>query len=281
MVDPAQYEKLRAVHDRATRENPDLAVLVTPVDLTADRDTLLPIQAALGYAVSQHLFSGPGQHLAVAEISDLIYLARLTEHAWREGGDGGLNPRLTVIPVGGADIMPAFVALLGRQRPLSALVDGSRASAGWDRLAAAAEANGVPLSSLVVCGDADASLPGAADLEDLFALEDYLRLYNWAFATAITGKDVANTAEPIRRRVEDVHGPFDRARPAHALTEHRREFFAAVDPRTVDRFRRLFALLNATLRPSGSARPALADELAALSDPRRAVSAREGRRVGR
>ncbi len=281
MVDPTRYEKLRAVHDRATRANPDLAVVVTPVDLTADRDTLLPIEAALGYAVSRHINSSPGQHLAVAEISDLIYLARLTDHALSAGDDGGLNPRLTVIPVGGAPMMPAFVALLGRQRPLSALVDGSRTSPGWGRLAAAAEANGVPLSSLVVCGDVDAALPEGADLEDLFAPGDYLRLYNWAFGTTITGKDVASTAAPIRRRLEDALGPFDRARPAHALTEHRREFFAAVDPRTVDRFRKLFALLNATLRPSGSPRPALADELEALADPRRPVSARAVRRVGK
>jgi energy-coupling factor transporter ATP-binding protein EcfA2 len=281
MVDPTRYEKLRAVHDRATRENPDLAVVVTAVDLTADRDTLLPIEAALSYAVSQHLNACPGQHLAVAEISDLIYLTRMTERAGREADDGGLNPRLSVMPVGGAGNMPAFVALMGRQRPLSALVDGSRTGAGWPRLAAAAETNGVPLTSLVVCGDADASLPGDADLEDLFAQGDYLRLYNWAFGTAIAAKDVASTPAPIRRRIEDVLGPFDRAWPAHALTEHRREFFAAVDPRTVDRFRKLFALLNATLRPSGSPRPALADELAALADPRRSVSARENRRVGR
>ncbi len=277
MVDPAKYDKVRAVHDRATRENPDLAVVVTPVDLTADRDTLLPIEAALGYAVSQHLFLGAGQRLAVAETSDLIYLQRLTEHLLRAGDDSGLNPRLAGIPVGGAANLPAFVALMGRQRPVSALIAGSRASAGWDRIRAAAEANGVPLTALVACADADPSLPRDADLEDLFALGDYLKLYNWAFGTRIASKDVANTAEPVRRRIEDALGRFDHARPAQALTEHRLEFFAGVDPRTVDRFRKLFALLNATLRPSGS-RSAIADELKALSDPVRQVSARQNMR---
>ncbi|MEA2299344.1 MAG: hypothetical protein QOF77_2280 [Solirubrobacteraceae bacterium] len=277
MVDPARYEKLRAVHDRATRENPDLAVVVTPVDLTADRDTLLPIEAALGYSVSRHLFLGAGQHLAVAENSDLIYLQRLTEHLLRTGDDGGLNPRLAVIPVGGAASMPAFVALMGRQRPLSALIDGSRPVNGLERIRAAALANGVPLTALVVCADADESLSRTAELEDLFALEDYLRLYNWAFDTTVTAHDVASTREPVLHRLEAALGPFDHARPAHALTEHRTEFFLHVDPRTVERFRKLFALLNATLRPSG-ARPALADELRAISDPRQKISARETRR---
>ncbi len=274
MVDPTRYEKLRAVHDRATRTDPDLAVLVTPVDHTADRDTLLPVEAALGYAVSRHLFAGPGQHLAVAQASDMVYLQRMTEHLLRAADDAGLNPRLAVIPVGGAGNLPAFVALMGRQRPLSALVDGSRTGAAWERIRKSAEANGVPVSSLVVCADADDSLPRAADLEDLFALGDYLRLYNWAFAAALTERDIAATTEPVLRRLAAVVGPFDPVRPAHALTEHRREFFARVDPATVARFKALFARLNATLRPS-TARPAIADELKALSDPARRVSARE------
>lgn len=280
MVDPTKYEKLRAVHDRATREDPDLAVVVTSVDLTSDRDTLLPVEAALGYAVSQHLFRGPGQHLAVSEVSDLIYLQRLTEHLLRSGEDAGLNPRLAVIPVAGAGNMPAFLALMGRHRPLSALIDGSRATNGWDRITAAAEANGVPVTALVVCADADASLARAADLEDLFALGDYLKLYNWAFGACVTAKDVAHTPEPILRRLEDSLGPFDHTRPAHALTEHRTEFFAAVDPTTVDRFRKLFVLLNATLRPA-KGRPPIADELKVLSDPRTQVSARVNRRMSR
>lgn len=276
MVDPARYENLRAVHDRATRANPDLAVVVTPVDLTPDRDTLLPVEAALGYSISQHIFHGAGQQLAVAQTSDLIYLQRLTEHLLRTGDDGGLNPRLAGVAVGGAENMPAFVALMGRQRALSALTDGSRSSAGWTRIRAAAEANGVPPTALVVCSDADPSLPRSAGLEDFFVLDDYLKLYNWAFGTRVTPKDVANTPEPVIPRLVDALGRFDVALPAHALTEHRLEFFARVDPRTVDRFRKLFVLLNATLRPS-AVRTAIADELAALSDPRMRVSAREVR----
>ncbi|MEA2356394.1 MAG: hypothetical protein QOD61_2523 [Solirubrobacteraceae bacterium] len=277
MVDPTRYEKLRAVQDRATRENPDLAVVVTPVDLSADRDTLLPVESALGYAVSRHLFLGTGQHLAVAQSSDLIYLQRLTEHLVRSGAEGGLNPRLSVIPVGGAGNLPAFVALMGRQRSLSALIDGSRSSHGFERIRAAAEANGVPATSLVVCSDADESLPRSADLEDLFELDDYLRLYNWAFAGNLTAKDVAGTADPVLVRLEAAVGRFDRARPAQALTEHGIEFFGRVDPRTVERFRKLFVRLNATLRPSG-VKPAIADELRAMSAPGSQVSARPGRR---
>ena len=43
MIDPSRYEKLRAVHDRATRPDVNAGVAVTTVDLSADRDTVLPV----------------------------------------------------------------------------------------------------------------------------------------------------------------------------------------------------------------------------------------------
>jgi len=278
MVDPRTYEKLRAVHDRATRANPDLAVVVTRVDRAEDRDTILPIESALGCAVSRQLLDGPGQQLAVAQSREVVFMQRLCEHLWRSGDEAAaLGPSLTPVALGGAEQIPAFVALIGRHRPISVLVHGTPESSGLSRIKAAARANGIPVSSLVVCADADGSLPPSADLEDLFALEDYLRLYNWAFDTTVGAKDLPNTREPVLGRLEAAFGPFDPAAPAQALTEHRGEFFSDIDPGTVARFKALFALLNATLRPL-DAPPTIADELEALSGPGRRVMIRESRR---
>jgi energy-coupling factor transporter ATP-binding protein EcfA2 len=246
MVDPTKYEKLRAVHDRATRTDPDQGVAVTRVNLSADRGTILPIESALGYSVSQHLFLGSGHHLTVEGSSDFIYLQRVTEHLLTLG-ESGLDPRLAIIPVGGVDNMPAFVALLGRRLKVSALVDGDRASAKLARIKAAARDNGVPEDCIVLCADADPSLPTNADIEDLFDTRDYLRLYNWAFGTSLVAGDLAATNEPIVRRVSNRVGEYDHALPAHALTAHREEFFAAIQPTSLTRFRALFELLNATL----------------------------------
>lgn len=246
MVDPARYEKMRAVHDRATRENPDLGVDVGRVSLSADRDTVLPVESALGYSISQHLFIGGGHHLAVEGSSDFVYLQRMTEHL-AVSGTMGLDPRLAILPVGGDSNMPAFVALLGRRLNVSALIDGSRSQAKLDRVMKAAENNDVPKSAIVVCGDV-AGAPRNADIEDLFDPEDYLTLYNWAFRKAVSVIDLPSTDEPILKRLEDVEGKFDHAIPAHTLTERRVEFFASVRPATVDRFTTLFELLNATLK---------------------------------
>lgn len=246
MVDPARYEKLRAVHDQATRENPDLGVVITRVDLSADRDTILPVESALGYSISQHLFIGSGHHLAVEGSSDFVYLQRMTEHLNSQNRTG-LDPRLAVIPVGGADNMPVFVALLGRRLAVSALIDGAKTSSKADRVRAAARDNGVSENAIVLCSQADSSLPGTADIEDLFDVEDYLRLYNWTFNKSLSPSDLPNTSEPILRRIESLSGKFDHALPAHTLTNRRNEFFQDVKPSSLDRFEKLCKLLNDTV----------------------------------
>lgn len=247
MIDPTKYEKLRAVHDRATRLEPGLGVAVTQVDLSADRSTVLPVESALGYSISQHLFLGSGQHLAVEGSSDFVYLQRMTEHLISQGeADAGLSPKLAIIPVGGIDNMPAFVALLGRRLEVSALVDGARTSAKVARIKAAAQHNNVDESRIVACSDID-GVPTNADIEDLFDVADYIRLYNWAFDTNLRGADLADTKEPIIKRLTDLRGEFDHALPAHALTYHRAEFFSNVEAKTVRQFKDLFATLNATV----------------------------------
>ncbi len=247
MVDPARYEKLRAVHDRATRDNPDLGVVVTLPNLSADAATILPIESALGYSVSRHLFIGSGQHLAVEGSSDFVYLQRLTEHLTSQG-KAGLDPRLSVIPVGGADNLPAFVALLGRRLKVSALVDGAKSSSRLSRIKAAAVDNDVSESAIIAVSQVD-SLPSNADIEDLFTVADYLRLYNWTFGTNVAPADLATTDEPILKKLIDYRGnDFDHALPAHVLTARRDEFFASVDSKTIDNFQTLFSLLNGTVQ---------------------------------
>ncbi|MDR7251903.1 energy-coupling factor transporter ATP-binding protein EcfA2 [Nocardioides sp. BE266] len=248
MVDPTKYEKLRGVHDRATRSDPDQGVVVTPISLSADPSTMLPVESALGYSVSQHLFIGSGQHLLVEGSSDFVYLQRLTEYLLvkPEGDNHGLDPRLAILPVGGIDNMPAFVALLGRRLAVTALVDGDRTNAKLQRIQKAARHNGVGEDAIVVCSDLD-KLPSNADIEDLFDVADYLKLFNWAFNEDVKASDLPNTDEPIIKKITGVRGAFDHAVPAHALTDHREEFFESIKPKTVKQFAALFSQLNGTV----------------------------------
>lgn len=247
MVDPTRYEKLRAVHDSATRENHNKGVVISKISLAADHDTLLPIESALGYSISQHLFIGSGQHLVVEGSSDFIFLQRFTEYLGLNGKQG-LDPKFSMIPVGSIDNMPAFVALLGRRLKVSALVDGIKTSSRVDRIKAAARSNNVPETAIIACSQASSDLPDNADIEDLFDLEDYLKLYNLAFDSNLQASQLAQTTEPVLKRIEQAKEKYDHALPAHALTEHREEFFKSVSAKTVSRFEKLFEILNATIQ---------------------------------
>lgn len=243
MIDPTVYEKLRAVHDKATREDKEGGVAVTHVSLSADRDTILPVESALGYTISQHLFLGSGPHLAVEGSSDFIYLMRLSAYM-EQNGKTPLSPKLAIIPVGGITNMPAFVALMGRRLKVSALVDGATTAATVARSRKAAEENGVDPKTIVTVGEIDPALPTTADIEDLFSVEDYLKLYNLAFSRSVKEADLPATPVPIIKKLSDLHGEFDHALPAHALTDNQADFFASISKETVERFEKAFVKLN-------------------------------------
>ncbi|HUY10415.1 MAG TPA: AAA family ATPase [Candidatus Dormibacteraeota bacterium] len=248
MVDPARYEKLRGVEDRSTRDNPDIGVAITPVDLTANKDTLLPVQAALGYSISQHLFIGAGRHLIVEGGSDYVYLQRFSEQLVSLRRTG-LDRRLKVVPVGSAANMPAYVALIGRDMEVSVLLDGDRTGRDVQRVLAQAEAGLIQREEIVVIAD----VPGAVskpDIEDLMEPGEYVDLFNLAFAQNLSEATLPPTKDRVVKRIEAIHGVFDHALPAHALTLNTEAFFQRVSATTLERFETLLRLLNATiLRP--------------------------------
>jgi len=96
--------------------------------------------------------------------------------------------------------MPAFIALLGRRLKVSVLIDGSRSANRLARMKSAAKDNEVLETAIVLCSDVKGA-PSNADIEDMFAVEDYLRLYNWAFGASLAESDLPATREPIIRRV--------------------------------------------------------------------------------
>ncbi|MGW6449781.1 ATP-dependent nuclease [Lentzea sp. NPDC055074] len=240
MLDPTKYETMRAVHDRATTEEPELGVVITPVDLSADRGTVLPVEAAIGYTVAQHLFLGRGPHLVVEGSSDFVYLMRMSAHLTSLGRTG-LDPRISIIPIGGVTNMPAFIALFGRRLDVRALVDGAETSKVSTRIYQVAESVGVDRRKVVILGETP-GLPNTADIEDLFTVKDYLWLYNRTLSP-VEESELRQTPEPILRRIEVARGKFDHAGPAHQLSKDLDSFLEQVDGDTLDRFEELFVKL--------------------------------------
>ncbi|MFD4833292.1 AAA family ATPase [Streptomyces uncialis] len=251
MIDPTRYETMRAIHDQATRTDPNLGVVITSVSLSADPKTILPVEAALGYSVAQHLFLGAGPLLAVEGSSDFVFLMRMSDHLVSQGRTG-LDPRLAIIPVGGIGNMPAFIAVMGRRLSVRALIDGAETTKVTAKVLSAAEAAEVDTSHITVIGQLD-GLPETADIEDLFSTKDYLWLYNKATEVTVNEEDLITPDKPlpilqrigIAREKQRKPRDFDHVGPAHQLTQDKDAFFAQVDDDTLDRFETVFKKLIA------------------------------------
>lgn len=252
LVDPDRLDRARPVVDTdpgGTR--------VRPHAYNVDRDTLFPLQAALGYEIGQTLFVAPNV-LLVEGTSDLIYL-QLLSRACEVGKQAGLDRRWTITPVGGVDKMDTFVRLFkGQQLNICALIDASGSKLS-------------KVEKLVRDGDLTAQqvikvseIVGVeqADMEDIFSAAFYLRLVRGvgsedssrAIYGVIQDDRVAAIAdEPrITRRIDAVLEGFDQGRldhltPALYLERHQSELIAELDAETIQRATKLFNAANALL----------------------------------
>lgn len=239
MIQPGKLERARVVEDRG---RDDGAVISADV-LTTDPDTLFPLQGALGYDLAQHLFIGP-DNLVVEGTSDLIYLSVLSSHLI-EIGKEGLDERWTLTPVGGADLVPTFVALLGRKKlDFTVFVDSRKE--GHQKLQSLADQGFLAKSRIITVGQVLGRKLG--DIEDLFTPEDYLKLYNKAFGKKLKPSDLTGT-DPLVRRIarKEKLNRFDHGKPADIFLRHRDDMLSALSDDTLANFGALFSQINATL----------------------------------
>jgi hypothetical protein len=90
--------------------------------LSTDQDSLFPLQAALGYDIAQNLFLGAQQHTRRGHLRFHVHHADQRPPARPKSGristrDGACSP------TGGAQNIPAFVALLGGHLDVTVLID--------------------------------------------------------------------------------------------------------------------------------------------------------------
>jgi AAA domain, putative AbiEii toxin, Type IV TA system len=240
MVQPGKLERVRLVEDRG-REN---GSMVSADVLATDPDTLFPLQGALGYDLAQHLFIGQA-NLVVEGTSDFAYLTILSD--WlREKGRTALDERWSIVPVGGADMVPTFVALLGLHLDVTVLVDARKS--GHQRLSALAQEGYLADKRIITIGEI-LGRP-AADIEDLFKTEDYLGIYNAAFNKAHAPVNLPGS-DPIVSRIARAEGieRFYHGKPADVLIRRRDQFLPKLSERTLANFEALFKRVNQTLLP--------------------------------
>jgi predicted ATP-dependent endonuclease of OLD family len=234
MVEASRLDRVRTVEDRdgvGTKVSEDV--------LATGRDTLFPLQAALGYDLAQTLFVGP-ENVVVEGPADYLYLTVLSGHL-RSLSRTSLDPRWVIVPVGGLDKIPTFVALLGAHLNVAVVMDG--ASGGSQKIDSLIErgileeARAIPLTRITGTK--------AADIEDLFDETFYVRLVNDSGIKVAKSKLAAGNR--IVKRIENEIGVYDHYVPARRLLEKQVDLLPDIDAATLDRFERLFDDLNALL----------------------------------
>jgi predicted ATP-dependent endonuclease of OLD family len=238
MVQPGKLERVRLVEDLGKEEG---AVLSSDV-LTRDRDTLFPLQGALGYDLVQHLFVAEN-NVVVEGTSDYAYL-KLVSDFLASKGRTSLDPKWSIVPVGGADLIPTFVALLGHHLKVTVLVDSRKE--GNQRLERMAKDGYLEKQRIILVGDVLGRRTG--DIEDLFEDNEYLALYNKAFGKTLKARDLKGN-DPIVRRIarHEAVERFDHGRPADVLLRERDAILSKLSEETLARFEELFKRINSTL----------------------------------
>ncbi len=241
MVQPGKLERVRLVEDRGR----ELGSRITDDVLATDKDTLFPLQGALGYDMAQHLFVA-AHNLVVEGTSDFTYLSLLSNHL-AAAGRKGLDSRWSIVPVGGADLVPTFVALLGAHLEVTVLVDSRKE--GHQRLQQLVQQGLLKDTRLIIIGDYLKRKLG--DIEDLFSDAEYLELLNKASGKKLKPTDLKGN-DPLIRRCARALGVerFDHGAPATVLLRNYADILPKLSEETLARFEGLFEAINATLSKS-------------------------------
>jgi energy-coupling factor transporter ATP-binding protein EcfA2 len=238
MVQPGKLERVRLVEDHGKERG---AVVSSDV-LTRDHDTLFPLQGALGYDLVQHLFVAEN-NIVVEGTSDYAYI-KIVSDFLESKGRTSLDSKWSIVPVGGADLIPTFVALLGNHLKVTVLVDSRKE--GHQKLERLINDGYLEKHRIILIGEILGRKTG--DIEDLFEVDEYLDLYNKAFNKTLKAGDLKGT-DPIAGRIARHEGVerFDHGRPADVLLRERDSILLQLSEETLKRFESLFERINNTL----------------------------------
>lgn len=256
MVDADRLLSARTVEDRTGPLDEVLGTKVGDRVLGADGDTLFPLQAALGYDLTQTLFIG--KHVLLVEgPSDLLYLqwASSELHSRRQGG---LDRRWTITPAGGITKIESFMALFGgSDLHVAVLTDYGR---GDKRKVQQLRESELLQRGHVFTADDFAAGEGVgeADVEDILGRDLYRRILAAAYgltnqqqlpdaAPETAGARVVAETEAHFRLLPAEVAEFDHYWPARYLIEHSDQFKGLDVEAALTRFERLFVGVNALL----------------------------------
>jgi len=215
MIDVDHLECARAVY-----EDEDGTTKVSEDVWPRDKDTLFPLQAALGYNVAQGLFVSKRQ-LIVEGITDLWILKALgviLEHK----GLPGLRSDVVIVPAAGVTkLLPLASMLLGHGVEVAVLLDGDEPGRRYGEKLTARLLKGQERRCLFVGDFCDG--PGE-ELEDLFPEEYYLSAVRQAYPDVRLSftkeeKEMASVTKRVGALFERRGVRFEKWRPAQIIRD--------------------------------------------------------------
>jgi predicted ATP-dependent endonuclease of OLD family len=218
--------------------------------LSRDRDTVFPLQGALGYELTQTLFVGK-HTLLVEGPSDLLYLKVVSDELKRRKRTF-LDPRWVISPTGGASKVAAFVTLFGaNELNIAALLDYAK---GDKKAIEDLRKSDLLKNGRVLTYEAYAAQP-EADVEDVIGAKNYVELVNRTYN--VSGSDmmqvpaalptrIVKAAETHFRTVPVSIPEFDHYAPSRYFCENQAAVLAALPEvdAMLDRFEAIFKDLN-------------------------------------
>lgn len=243
MVQPNKLERVRIVEEI----NRDEGAKITDDVLTTDPDTLFPLQGALGYDLAQHLFISKN-NLILEGTSDFTYISAISDFLIDKGRIG-LRPEWTLVPVGGADLIPTFIALLGIHLDITVVIDSRKE--GNQKLSNLAHKGYLKSKRIITLNEITGGK--LADIEDLFDQNDYIKLYNDSFGRSIIPTDLIGSDQIVCQiaRFEGMDR-FNHGKPADTFLRNRTVYLDDLSETTLGNFEILFERINATFTESSS-----------------------------
>jgi len=261
MVDPNNFLRVRIVQDKSIDTNEELTVEETGTKvhsevLEATKDSLFPLQGALGYDIYQTLFVGPNS-LVVEGTSDLLYI-QLISSLLNSSGRVSLSSDWVITPVGGSDKIPTFVALLGanNQLNIATLIDFQKKDI--QTISNLYKKKLLDKSHVVTFADYVGM--EEADIEDLFEPDFYLSLINEEYkkelSKSIKIADLKSKNPRINVKLKDYlqNSPlkndceFNHYRPSRYLAEQFHNLSSKISNDTLDKFEKIFIYLNKLIK---------------------------------
>ena len=242
MIESDKLDEVRTVYDS---NDSKVGSIISNALEEKDKGTLFPLQAALGYNLAQNLYISD-KNLLVEGVADLMFLTVMSG-ILKENNREGLNEDITIVPVGGLDKVATFISLLrGNDLNMVCLLDTFIDQKGKKRLEDLIK-DKIIKEKQIKFFDQYIDRLNIAEIEDMFEIEEYLKLFNEEFSKdykSISREEI-DINKPIIPQINQIiqKNRFNHYRPSRYLTSLcvDKDYFSES---TLARFEALFKDIN-------------------------------------